>query len=223
MRTLRIFIVVVFTIMASMVNAQSLTKDVIVSGAIQVGGNYWDLLGIHATENIALYTTVMAQHKSGFGVAYFAYDDFSKEEMGRIRFFDALYTHAWENVSLYSAFEYVYYDNWHDGECVMPYAIVTLTSGTWAYEVAPMLTYFPHFSEDNYEFTCYAKVKKNIFKDIDLHATVWYDNIYKDHFYGAIGAQLSLPKDFYIGCNALYKDDEFVPFVSLGWRFTTDK
>ena len=223
MRTLRIFIVVVFTIMASLVNAQSLTEDVTVSGAVQVGGNYWDLLGIHATENVALYTTVMAQHKSGFGAAYFAYDDFSKEEMGRIRFFDALYTHTWENVSLYSAFEYVYYDNWHDGECVMPYAIVTLSNGTWAYEVAPMFTYFPHFDEDQCEFTAYAKVKKNIFKDVDLHATVWYDNIYKDHFYGAIGAQLSLPKDFYISCNALYKDKEFVPFISLGWRFTTDK
>ena len=59
--------VVVFASLASVVNAQSLTKDVTVSGAIQVGGNYWDLLGIHATENVALYTTVMAQHKSGFG------------------------------------------------------------------------------------------------------------------------------------------------------------
>lgn len=221
MKKFRFIFVVVFAFMASVANAQ-LTKDVTVSGAIQVGGNYWDLLGIHATENVALYTTVMAQHKSGFGAAYFSYDDFSKEEMGRIRFFDALYTHAWENVFLYGAFEYVYYDNWHDGECIMPYAIVTLTHGTWAYEVAPMLTYFPHFDEDKVEFTAYAKVKKNIFKDIDLHATVWYDNIYKDHFYGAIGAQLKLPKDFYVSCNALYKDREFVPFVSLGWRFTTD-
>ncbi len=214
--------VVVFASLASVVNAQSLTKDVTVSGAIQVGGNYWDLLGIHATENVALYTTVMAQHKSGFGAAYFAYDDFSKEEMGRIRFFDALYAYSWENLSLYSAFEYVYYDNWHDGECVMPYAIVTLTSGSWAYEVAPMLTYFPHFDENKYEFTAYAKVKKNLFKDIDLHLTVWYDNIYEDHFYGAAGIQLRLPKDFYVACNTLYKDNEFVPFVSLGWRFATN-
>ena len=221
MKKFKFIFVVVFAFMASVANAQ-LTKDITVSGVIQVGGNYSELLGIHSTKNVALYTTVMAQHKSGFGVAYFAYDDFSKEEMGRVRFFDALYTKVWENFFLYSAFEYVYYDNWHDGECVMPYAILTYTQGTWAYEVAPMLTYFPHFDEDKVEFTTYVKLKKNILKDIDLHATVWYDNVYKDHFYGAIGARLSLPKNFYVSCNALYRDDEFVPFVSLGWRFTTD-
>ncbi len=148
----------IFTIMsASMATAQTndgQTDDIIVSGAIQVGANYWDLFGIHATENVALYTEVMAIHKSGFGLGYFAYDDFSKEEMGRLRFFDALYTTTiGENVALYSAFEYVTYDNWHDGESFMPYAIVTYNKGLWSYEVAPMLAYFPHFDTDKVEFT----------------------------------------------------------------------
>ena len=224
MKKFRLILVSIFSLVAVCVNSQSLTKDFTVNGTLQTGANYLPLLGIHGSKNMALYTDLMAFHKSGFGVAYFAYDDFSKEETGRIRFVDAAYTGSWNNFSLYSAFEYVWYDNWSDGESVMPYAILTYAPNSWSYEVAPMLTYFPHFSENKYEFTAYAKVTKTVLKDVDIHATVWYDNVYEDHFYGAVGLKVNLPSNFYIMGNLLYKEgDKFTPFINVGWKFSTSK
>ena len=218
-----VFLVMAFTIMATNITAQkNFTNDVIVSGAIEIGGNYWEQFGRHATGNVALYSEIYAVHKSGFGIAYFAYDDFSTEKIGRLRLFDAFYSYTWENAALYTALEYISYDNWHDGVSIMPYTIATLSYGTWSYEVAPMLICFPHFDQNKYEFIAYGKIKKNILRDIDIHATLWYDNMYEKHFYGAVGAELNLPKDWYIKTNLLYRDEKFTPFISLGWRFTTD-
>jgi hypothetical protein len=70
----------------------------------------------------------------------------------------------------------------------------------------------------------YAKVTKTILKDIDIHATVWYDNVYEDHFYGAMGVKVNLPSNFYVMGNVLYKEgDKFTPFINVGWKFTTSK
>lgn len=207
-----------------MAQGQGLTSDISISGDIRTGANYIPLLGICASDNVMLYTEVIAVHKSGFGAGYFAFDDFSNEVMGRIRFVDLLYTKSWEKFSLYTAMEYLWYDNDKNGECVMPYVIGDYNCGTWTYEVATMLTCFLHNETERYEFTTYLKVKKTLFEDLDLHATVWYDNLYNDnsHFYAGVGATLNLPKNFYVMGNALYKSNEVRFFLNLGWKFATD-
>lgn len=200
-----------------------LTKDFTVSGTVQIGSNYTPLLGIKLSENFALYTEVSAFHKSGLGVAYFAFDDFCKDSLnltGRTRFIDLAYAKPFgEKVFMYSAMEYVWYDNWKDGESLMPYVIVTYTPNTWSYEGAAMLTYFPHFDEDKYEVTAYGKVTKTLWKDLEINVTGYYDSIYKDHFYGSLGAKVNLPSGFFVTGNLLYRDSDLSPFVNLGWNF----
>ena len=191
---------------------EGITKDFVVSGDLRFGANYLPLFGIHASENVALYTELMAIHKSGWGVGYFAFDDFMES---RIRFVDALYTNSWGNASLYAAMEYVWYDN-SDAICLMPYIIGTYTSGSWAFQAANMMSYFPRSSGEKYEFTMYGKVMKNMFKDVDAHITVWYDT--NSHFYGAAGIKVSLPKGFYVMGTLLYREKTEC-LLNFGWHF----
>ena len=211
----RIILLLVFITSALCLSAQDgIMKDFEISGDLRMGSNYLPLFGIHASENVALYTELMAIHKSGLGVGYFAFDDFMES---RIRFVDVLYTNSWGKASLYGAMEYVWYDN-SDAICLMPYIIGTYTSGSWAFQAANMMSCFPRSSEGKYEFTAYAKVMKNIFKDIDLHVTVWYDSLYKSHFYGATGIKVSLPKGFYVMGTLLHRENTEC-LVNFGWHF----
>ena len=214
-----LLLVLVTTVRLTAAQDEGIMKDFVVSGDLRMGDNYLPLFGIHASENVALYTELIAIHKSGFGIGYFAFDDFSEEAFGRIRFVDALYTKSWGKVSLYTAMEYVWYDN-SDVECVMPYVIGTYAHNSWSFQVANMVTYFPHSSGEKYEFTMYGKVMKNIFKDIDLHVTVWYDNLYNanSHFYGAAGVKVSLPRGFYVMGTLLHREKTEC-LLNFGWHF----
>ena len=197
---------------------KSLTKDININGCIQIGSNYAELLGIKNSENFAIYTEFSVFHKTGVGVAYYAYDDFSEEETGRVRFIDLAYANQWGDFSMYAATEYGWYDNWAEGKWLMEYAICGYSLGTWALEVTPMLTYFPNFSEDQYEIMIYGKVTKTFLNDWDVYGTVWYDNVYQG-FYGAVGTKFHFPHKFYLGGILLYKDDNIGPMASFGWRF----
>ena len=221
MKQLKVLFMAMLLVATGSVYSQEtgLTKDFTVNGCLQIGSNYAELLGIKCSDNFALYTEFSAFHKSGIGVAYYAYDDFSSEETGRVRFADLAYANQWGNFSLYAASEYGWYDNWHDGQWLMEYAICTYSLGTWAFEVAPMFMYFPNFSEGQYEFMAYGKVTKTFFNDWDVYATIWYDNIYQDHVYGAIGTKVRFPGNFYLGGNLLYKDRVITPVAAFGWRF----
>ena len=219
-RFLMVLLVLVTAVRLAAAQDEGIMKDFTVSGDLRMGANYLPLFGIHASENMALYTELMAIHKSGFGVGYFAFDDFSKEAFGRIRFVDALYTKTWGKFSMYGAMEYVWYDNNKNGGCVMPYAIGTYTHNSWSFQIGNMVTYFPHRQEDKYEFTMYGKIMKNVFRDIDMHMTIWYDNLYNanSHFYGAAGLKVSLPKGFYVMSTLLYREKAEC-LLNFGWRF----
>lgn len=213
-------LVALFTTVCVYSQDDCLMKDFTVSGTVQVGSNYAPLFGVELSENFALYTEVSMFHKSGIGIGYFAFDDFCKDNLtGRTRFIDLAYTRPFGDVFLYSAVEYVWYDNWAEGESLMPYAIVSYTPNTWSYEAAAMMTYFPHFDMDKYEFTAYGKVTKS-WRGLDLSAILYYDSVYEDHFYGGLRAQLNMPKRFYVSGNLLYKSDLHA-FVNLGWKFST--
>jgi hypothetical protein len=86
-----------------------------------------------------------------------------------------------------------------------------------------MLRYFPKNSEDKFNYTLYLKANKTLFKDLDLLAQVWYDNVYKDHVYAIAGAQLNLKKGFFLKGLVQYKDNKFTPMIQTGWSFTTKK
>lgn len=199
---------------------KSIMDDITIKGDIRFGGNYWAFVGIHGTENVALYTDFTALHKSGFGIRYMAYDDFSKEEKGRVRFFDAAYTHTFENLSIYGAFEYISFDNWHDGERIRPYATINYQLKQWNIGTGAIYNYCPHLDKKN-EIMFYTKVGRPLLKELDLNLTVWYDNLYKDNFYGDVCARLQLPKKFYLKCDVLYRDRKVTPFISIGWQFST--
>lgn len=196
---------------------KGLTKDFTVNGCVQIGSNYAELLGIKNSENFAVYTEFSAFHKSGVGVAYYAYDDFSKEETGRVRFADLAYANQWGGFSLYVGSEYGWYDNWADGQWLMEYAICSYSVGTWSFEATPMFMYFPRFDENQFEFMVYGKVTKTFFENWDLSATVWYDNY--QGVYGGLGTKIRFPGNFYLGGTLLYKDNVLSPMAAFGWRF----
>ena len=196
---------------------KSLTKDFTVNGCLQIGSNYVDLLGIKNSDTIALYTEFSVFHSCGVGVAYYAYDDFSKGETGRSRFVDIAYANQWGNFSLYTAAEVGWYDNWADGQWFMEYAICSYSVGTWSFETAPMFMYFPRFDENQFEFMVYGKVTKTFFENWDLSATVWYDNY--QGVYCGLGTKIRFPGNFYLGGTLLYKDNVLSPMAAFGWRF----
>ena len=198
---------------------KNLTENFDVSGCLAFGSNYVELLGIKNSNNVGLYTEFAAFHKTGIGLAYYAYDDFSKEEYGRMRFVDLAYANQWKFFSLYAAFEYVWYDNFHDGQCIALYAIGDFNVKTWKFTVMPMFMYYPFFTENQYEVILSGKVTKTFLNDLDLYAAIWYDNLYEHYIYGGIGLQIRLPKGFYLSGNLLYKDRKFQPMANFGWRF----
>ena len=225
MRKFILFFVVLSLISIS-VNAQkkSIMDDVTVSGLLQTGSSYLGLVGIHPTENMTFYTEFYAFHKTGVGLCYFSLDDFSSEKTGRIRFFDLAYAKKWDNnLSIFTAVEYYFYDNWKDGKAFKQYTKLAYTKNGWMYEVAPVFRFFPEFNEDKFELTAYLKVKKNLFKDFSILGQIWYDNVYKDLFYGTVSAQVDLPKNFYLMGNLLYRDRKVTSLLNLGWRFSTKK
>ena len=223
MRKLKKILIIVLGIIPILAHAQkSIMDDITIKGDIRFGGNYWAFVGTHGTENPALYTDFIAQHKSGFCIRYIAYDDFTKEEKGRVRFFDAAYTHTWKNLSIYGALEYISFDNWHNGERIRPYATLNYLLKQWNIGNGVIYNYCPHLDKKN-ELMLYAKVGKTVLKDLNLSLTVWYDNIYKDNFYGDVCARLQMPKKLYLKCDVLYRDRKVTPFISIGWQFSTNE
>lgn len=223
-KILLLFVVLSINLINVSAQEKSIMDDVTVSGLIQTGSSYLGLVGVHPTENMTLYTEFYAFHKTGIGLCYFSLDDFSSEKTGRIRFFDLAYTKKWNNnLSIFAAAEYYFYDNWKDGKAIKQYTKLAYNNNGWLYEVTPVFRFFPELSEDKFEVTAYLKVKKSLFKDLSVLGQIWYDNVYKDHFYGTISAQVNLPKNFYLMGNLLYRDRKVTPLLNLGWKFSTKK
>ena len=219
-----VFFLIAFISSSFKVNAQKgITKDFTIQGDLRLGANYLPLPGVYASKNMMLYTEIMAIHKTGLGIGYYAFDDFTKEATGRIRYVDAVYDKKWKNYSLYSAARYLWYDNYSEGNCWKAYVIGTYKYNTWSFQFTPMFTYLPHKDTDKYGFMAYGKVMKDIFKDVNVYATIWYDNLYNanTHFYGVIGSTIAFPKSFYLTGNLLIKDKKAVFLLNVGWKFKT--
>ena len=216
----------IITIIPNIVFSQEkkgISDDITVSGLIQIGSGYLALNGLHPTDNFTFHTELAITHKSGIGLYFLSSDDFSQEKFGRIRFFDLGYLKSWDKLSLYTDFGYFFMDNYKDGKCYRTFVKLSYTHGTWRYETMNMLRYFPKNSEDKFNYTLYLKANKTLFKDLDLLAQVWYDNVYKDHVYAIAGAQLNLKKGFFLKGLVQYKDNKLTPMIQTGWSFTTKK
>lgn len=198
-------------------------KKLTLSFNSQFGTNYTPIYGVRSTKNLAAYMMADVAHTSGFGVGLYRYDDFSSEETGKLGFVDFYWAGSLtKNLSLYAAAEYCWWDNWSDGRCWSPYAILSYQLKSWTFTAMPLYVYYDRLSEDNKQFIFKLEISKEIFQGTSVRVASWYDNMNNNKFHYAAGITQSLPANTYLSVDGILRPggENFIAW-GFGWKFTS--
>lgn len=185
---------------------------------IRTGSGFAPLFGLKTSNQWSAYYMVDIQHNSGFGIGAYRFTDFQKEGPGRIGFFDLYWSGKLsKNLSIYSAVEYGFFDNDKSLSFLCPYIILFWTTPIFNIDISPMYCYYDKQKSD--QFVSRVRIVKEICKGTTMRLSGWYNNVLQKKFYGAIGVTQSLPKNFYLQGDVLFREGKTQPMLCLGYKF----
>ena len=198
-------------------------RDLTLSTDVRLGSNYAPIFGVKTSDNIALYSMIDVSHKSGFGVGFYRMDDFSSEMTGRIGFVDLYWVgNITNNLSVYAAAEYGWWDNWKEGRFFSPYSIVSYQLKSWNFSATPIYIYYDRLSEDRHQAMLKLEISKEIITGTSARVASWYDNLNPKKFHYALGMTQQLPANTYLSVDGILKPggENFLA-VGFGWKFVS--
>ncbi|MDR0370173.1 MAG: hypothetical protein LBH96_06925 [Candidatus Peribacteria bacterium] len=196
-------------------------RDLTLAVEARIGTNYAPIFGARSSENIALFSMLDLSHKSGFGLGFYRRDDFTSETTGRIGFVDVYWAGTLvDNLSLYVAGEYGWWDNWKDGRFFSPYAIVSYQFKSWNFTAIPLYIYYDRLSSDNHQIMLKMEIAKEVFEGTSVRLASWYDNLNEKKFHYAVGITQKLPSNTYLNLDGVLRPggENFIA-LGFGWKF----
>ena len=222
----KIIIITVCAMLAMVISAQEsnssseswFERDLTLFFDGHIGTNYASIFGSRISKNMGFFSLVDVSHKSGFGVGFYRMDDFSKETTGRIGFVDLYWAGSLtENISVYAAGEYGWWDNWKEGRFFSPYGILSYQLKSWNIAATPIFIWYDRLPEGNRQFILKMEVSKQLFKGTSARLAGWYDNQNPDKFHFAAGVTQSLPANTYLALDGVWKPGDMgEKFLSIG-------
>jgi hypothetical protein len=186
-------------------------REVEIGGEVRFGTPYFQLFGSRfGNKDFSVWTQLdVIDKKSGLGLSVYHLGDFNFSTPTNFWGVDILYSKdLGRNYSMTAFFEYAYFDNFPDMQGIVP-AIIFTRKGWVDATCSVVYVYYPRQQEDKHQFTTKGELSKEIFSGVSVRVDAWYDNLYQDHFFGAVGTTIDLTRGFSFKYDVLWKNQKF--------------
>lgn len=185
-------------------------------------GGFAPLFGINVHEKWGAFVKMDLQHRSGFGIGGYRYEDFKQEGLGRTAFVDLYWAgKIAKNLSLYGAIEYTAFDNDKTMSFVAPYVMVSWENKVVNIYLTPIYCYYDKLGTD--EFILLLRVMKSPWKGGEVSFSGWYNNTLNKKLYGAIGINQKLLGGFSVRADWLFREGKAPLTGSVVYKITFKK
>jgi hypothetical protein len=220
-KILAIIATVLMSLNSGMAQSTIFGREVTVGGEIRVGTPFFQLFGSRFGESdFSLWTQLdVTDTKSGFGFSVYHLGDFNFNTP--TNFWGVDVVKSWqigEKYSMLALLEYAYFDNFPDMQGFAP-AVIVNRKGWVDAEISLCYVYFLRQITNQHQQTIKLELSKEVLSGLSFRIDGWYDNLYQDHWFGAVGATVDLTQGFAFKVDGLIKNNTIRPIFRIVKHF----